>query len=299
MWKDFFYFTKTERIGFYALVALILTAISAYWALPSDSAPQLKEQLDEATYQQFLASVRQKEKSWNYNDYYINKKQEILLAPFDPNTADSAAFVRLGLRPYIARNILHYRAKGGKFQTPESFAKVYGLSPEQFKMLLPYITIGDAYRKRTDSLHQFTAQAERDTLKFYKYPEGSVVCLDEADTTELKKIPGIGSGIAKQIVAYRQKLGGFYKVDQLQEIVPLPAELNRWFKIKNRPIQRINLNKQSIERLTSHPYINFYQAKVIVEHRKKKGALKSLRELSLYEEFTAKDFERLAPYICF
>jgi DNA uptake protein ComE-like DNA-binding protein len=50
--------------------------------------------------------------------------------------------------------------------------------------------------------------------------------------------------------------------------------------------------------MTYHPYINFYQAKVIVEYRKKKGNIKSLKQLSLYEEFTPADFERLEPYVC-
>lgn len=300
MWKDFFYFTKTERTGFYVLVALILIAFLMYWVIPVDSpATKVSGQIDETTYKKFLASVHQRDRNWNFNDYYIHKKQEIVLAPFDPNTADSITFVRLGIRSYIARNILRYRAKGGKFRTPESFAKVYGLSPEQFKLLQPYITIGDNYLKKSDSLHQFTAKTERDTLRFYKYPEGTVISLDEADTTELKKIPGIGSGTAKRIIAYRQQLGGFYKVSQLQEISHLSVELNKWFFIKKEPIHRINLNKFNVERLTSHPYINFYQAKVIVDYRKQRGALKSLRELSLYEEFTPKDFERLAPYVCF
>ena len=300
MWKNFFYFTKTERAGFYVLVTLIFVVLITYWAIPLIQPPtQVSEQMNDAAYKTFMASVRQRDKNWNYNDYYIRKKQEIILAPFDPNTADSVTFVRLGIRPYIARNILRYRTKGGKFRTPESFAKVYGLSPEQFKLLQPYITIGDNFLKKADSLRLFTAKAERDTLKFYKYPEGTIISLDEADTTELKKIPGIGIGTAKRIIAYRQQLGGFYKVNQLQEISHLSAELNKWFTLKKEPIHRINLNKYSVERLASHPYINFYQAKVIVELRKKKGALKSLRELSLYEEFTSKDFERLSPYICF
>ena len=63
--------------------------------------------------------------------------------------------------------------------------------------------------------------------------------------------------------------------------------------------QRINLNKAGIERLRAHPYINFYQAKVIVEYRKKKRTLKSLKQLSLYEEFTTQDLERISHYVCF
>jgi len=300
MWKDFFYFTKTERIGFYTLIILIFVALLIYWSVPYIiPSAQINGEMDEEAYNRFIASVHQREKDWDFNDYYVHKKKEIILAPFDPNTADSITFTRLGLQPYIARNILRYRAKGGKFRTPESFAKVYGLSPDQYKMLAPYIYIGDSYLKKKDSLQQFSAKTDRDTLKYYKYPEGTIISLDEADTTELKKVPGIGIGTAKRIIAYRQLLGGFYKVSQLQEISHISPELNKWFILKKEPIHRLNLNKFSIERLTAHPYINFYQAKVITEYRKKKGAIKSLKDLSLYEEFSAKDFERLTPYICF
>ncbi|KAA6334631.1 hypothetical protein EZS27_017077, partial [termite gut metagenome] len=64
-------------------------------------------------------------------------------------------------------------------------------------------------------------------------------------------------------------------------------------------IVRINLNETGIERLRAHPYFNFYQAKAIVEYRKKKGRLKSLKQLTLYEEFSEMDFERMEHYVCF
>ena len=51
--------------------------------------------------------------------------------------------------------------------------------------------------------------------------------------------------------------------------------------------------------MRSHPYINFYQAKAIVEYRKKKGSLTSLKPFSLYEEFTETDLERIGHYVCF
>lgn len=299
MWKDFFYFSKAEKLGFYILVVLIGIVLIAYFGISFIlESSQPTTTISEQTYEEFMASVHQRERAWKDYDYYFHKKEQIILAPFDPNTADSITFIRLGLRPYIARNIMHYRAKGGKFRTIESFAKVYGLSPDLFKILRPYITIGSAFLKKADSLHQF-AKVERDTLKYYKYPIGTMISLDQADTTELKKIPGIGSGTAKRIIAYRQKLGGFYKVSQLQEISHLAVDLNKWFFIKKAPIHQLNMNKYSIERLTNHPYLNFYQAKVIIEYRRKKGMIRSLKELALYEEFTPKDFERLTPYICF
>ena len=88
-------------------------------------------------------------------------------------------------------------------------------------------------------------------------------------------------------------------MEQLQELPFSSKEFNAWFKVEQKEHPFILVNKWSVEHLRSHPYLNFYQSKVIVEHRKKYGKLKSLSQLSLYEEFTEKDFERLSPYISF
>ncbi|MBO5880605.1 MAG: helix-hairpin-helix domain-containing protein, partial [Paraprevotella sp.] len=58
-------------------------------------------------------------------------------------------------------------------------------------------------------------------------------------------------------------------------------------------------NRMSVEALRRHPYLNFYQSRTIVEHRRKYGPIKELQSLSLYDEFTSKDIERLQPYVCF
>lgn len=112
-------------------------------------------------------------------------------------------------------------------------------------------------------------------------------------------MPGIGSSIARMIVNYRERLGGFFRIEQLQEIHLKAEKLRPWFSIDTHQTRRINVNKTGMERMMHHPYINYYQAKVIIEYRKKKGFLKSLKQLSLYEEFTPIDLERLEPYICY
>lgn len=299
MWKDYFYFTRGERKGIIILIISIVSVIGFNFYL-SQTEVETDNVSDEEleTCKEFIASVREKEQSKRTNRYH-KEEREIVLVPFDPNIADSATFVRLGLRPYIAHNILRYRAKGGKFPTPEAFAKIYGIEEEQFRALSPYIIIGEEFQFRKDTFRLHASIETKDTPKLFKYPKGTVIDLNEADTTELKKIPGIGSGTAARIVYYRKKLGGFYKVTQLQELSHVSDSLNHWFKIKNIPIHRINLNKANVEKLCAHPYINFYQAKVIAEYKKKKGGLKSLKQLALYEEFTAKDMERLEHYVCF
>lgn len=233
------------------------------------------------------------------SSFRSSPKREIRLTVFDPNTADSMTFLSLGLPSWIAKNILRYRSKQGRFHHPEDFRKIYGLTEEQYQTLLPYIQIAKSAEPREprDTVQLLTAKsAQRDTV--FKYQPGTIISLNSADTTELKKIPGIGSSIARKIVNYRKRLGAFCRIEQLQEIQLKVEKLRPWFSIDAGRIHRINLNKASLERMMYHPYINFYQAKVIVEYRKKKGSINSLKQLSLYEEFTPVDFERLEPYVC-
>lgn len=303
--KDFLYFSPRERCGILVLIALIVTIFFSrniyLFYQEAKGISEEQKQLQRAAlkeYDDFIASIRTKERdAYNYPRYANNRQKEpIVLAPFNPNTADSIAFRKLGLPAWMAKNILHYRMKGGKFRKAEDFKKVYGLTEDQYQTLSPYIYIApEDTAKKVISL--YLSQTKQDSV--YKYPIGTIVDLNSADTTELKKIPGIGSGIARLIVNYRQRLGGFYRIEQLQEIKLDDRQLQAWFNINEKSTRRINLNRAGIEKLRNHPYINFYQAKAIVEYRKKKGALNSLKPFTLYEEFTAVDLERISHYICF
>ena len=299
MWKDFFYFTREQRQGLIVLIVLIVSVFGASWFIPPRKGQERSDMEQfQKEYDAFIASISEikKERKTKYD--HRTGERDVILAPFDPNTTDSVSFLNLGLPPWMAKNILRYRAHGGVFRKPEDFKKIYGLTEEQYAVLLPYINIAKPFSRR-DTIRLYTEQEKPDTMKLYKYPPGTVVDLNRADTAELKKIPGIGSGIARMIVSYRRQLGGFYAINQLKEIHLATEELRSWLTVSPDAIQRLNLNRASIERLKAHPYINFYQAKVIVEYRKKKGSLKSLKQFSLYEEFSPEDMERIGHYVCF
>ena len=170
--------------------------------------------------------------------------------------------------------------------------------PKKKKEPLAYQAKSREYPKK-DTLRQRVFSPKKEYVKAFKYPEGTLVDVNSADTAELKKIPGIGSGIAGGIVRYRERLGGFYALSQLEEVKHVAPELLEWFKLENDSIRKLEINKASLDKLRAHPYLTFYQAKVIVEHRRKKGQIKSLSQLALYEEFTEKDLERLSAYVSF
>jgi DNA uptake protein ComE-like DNA-binding protein len=136
-----------------------------------------------------------------------------------------------------------------------------------------------------------------------KFATGTVIEINASDTLQLMKIPGIGAGFAKRIAGYRNLLGGFYRLEQLQEVYGMYVELYEkivpYLRTDTGKITMIQVNTASLDKLKSHPYINFYQAKAIIEMRKKKGKLENINELSLLEEFTTEDIDRLKHYLAF
>ena len=287
MWKDFFYYTKSERRVILLLLAIALLLLGI-WAVMEYLRPvEVPVTLSESEeIDSFLANLEEQEKIRKSH----TPKNEIsaVLQAFDPNTADSVLLRQLGLPVYIVRNILKYRAKGGVFRSPESFSRIYGLKEEVYQKLKPYITIAplvSVSHVRTDTFRQL-----KDTIPYVpKYEEGTIVDLNKADTSILKRIPGIGSTLARMIVVYRQRLGGFYDVAQLQEVPHVGVELNKWFVVTPAGLHKIQVNSASLDKLRSHPYMDFYKAKAIMEYRRKRGKIKGLSQLSMFEEFTEKD----------
>lgn len=114
----------------------------------------------EQEYEEFIASLKEKEQH-REKQYTTYKKQEenppVILASFNPNTADSITFRRLGLPAWMAKNILHYRSKGGKFRKAEDFKKIYGMTEEQYSVLSPYIYCSGRYGTQyTPVIHSST-----------------------------------------------------------------------------------------------------------------------------------------------
>ncbi|MCQ2243962.1 MAG: helix-hairpin-helix domain-containing protein [Bacteroidaceae bacterium] len=130
-----------------------------------------------------------------------------------------------------------------------------------------------------------------------KLRAGETIPLNASDTTALKRVPGIGSTFAKMIVKHREKLGGFYAIEQLDDLQAIPAEVQEYFSLDRVPLRKLKINSLPINRLVSHPYITFYQAQAIKEYIRKNGPLKSLSQLQLNKNFSQEDINRLEPYL--
>ena len=106
-----------------------------------------------------------------------------------------------------------------------------------------------------------------------KYAPGTLVELNTADTTILKKVPGIGE-------------------ERYQALAP-------WFIADTLHVRRLEVNALPAAALRKHPYLDYRQAKAIEQLRKQKSRLSGWENLQLIEEFTDTDKKRLTPYLSF
>ncbi|MGN1264038.1 MAG: ComEA family DNA-binding protein [Prevotella sp.] len=293
--SDKFFYRKSDSRSLILLLFLAVSCIVAVW---------LCDENDENAERNNTETNAMKSEKISENSPFHRKKPgyynvgetKTELFPFDPNTADSTALLRLGLQPWQVRSIYKYRAHGGAYRRAEDFARLPGLTVGHYKRLKPYIRISPDFLPAS-SLPE-AAYDDRDTVRFpIKIKEGEYIVLNTADTTELKHVPGIGSGYARAIIAYGEKLGGYFRIEQLDEIADFPQEAKKYFVIRNPMTRRMNINKLSVSQLKRHPYINFHQAKAIDDYRRLHGPLESLQQLKLHRDFPAEAIERLEPYV--
>ena len=246
-----------------------------------------------ADYQEKQDSVRKAQ--WRKQRDTIAIRMEV----FDPNTADSSTLVHLGFKPWQAKNMVKYRAAGGKYRKPEDLKKLYGMTDSMFQALTPYIYIA---REEVDSVA--VDSLRKDSLpRWEEENKDTILNLRTADTVELKMIHGIGSYRARQIVRYREQLGGFVSVEQLLEAKGMENvdadSLLAHFWIDSVKIEPMNVNSVGVQRLSRHPYLRFEQAQAIYELRRKKIRLDSIQQLQQIECISAETLEKIAPYLNF
>ena len=292
MFRHFFNLHKSDQRVIITMLCVIAVAMAIICL--TDGQQQTETGLEE------VAAPKKYRNGSRTDYYYQGEPRKAELFPFDPNTADSTQLLRLGLQPWQVRNIYRYRAAGGVYRQPRDFARLYGLTVKQYRQLEPYIRIKAEDMPIDRHFYAYEPVEERDTVRYpVKLQPTERVVLNNADTMILRKVPGIGSHFARKIVEYRQRLGGYYQVQQLLEIENFPETAVSFFIIPDStlPSRKLNINRLSLNELKRHPYINFYQARAITDYRRLNGRIDSLQQLKLSRDFPTEAIKRLEPYV--
>jgi competence protein ComEA len=316
MWKrfisDYLNFTKKERTGIIALLLLIAIFITLPFLYPffiykkPVEATAFKKQIDNLVIKQADSAGKYEKINYredNFQHYrepdeknYYSKQPKGELFYFDPNTLDEAGWKRLGIKDKTIVTIHNYTAKGGRFYKPDDIAKVWGLHPDEVQRLIPFIKIQNL--KPSGSTEKEAAKTASYQKAIYTPP---VIDINTADTTSLIALPGIGSKLSQRILLFRDKLGGFYKVEQIGETYGLPdsafQKIKTRFLINNTAVHQININTATVDEMKVHPYLRYALANAIVQYRLQHGNYTAIEDLKKIMLVTAEVFNKTAPYL--
>lgn len=314
-WKeivaDYFTFTRRDRIA----VLVLIGAIAAIFFLPKFTSPRSNSSTP-STDTSWIAAIKKSEKNEGvtennipYNDdntseyqydrtknnYYTAGKGELFY--FDPNTLSDEGWAKLGIRKKTVHTIQNYLAKGGRFKKPEDVKKIYGLFPDEYDRISPYIRITSD--NQPAGVAAYTPEETR-PAKIYA-PRYSVIDINTADTTAFITLPGIGSKLAARIINFRDKLGGFYSINQVGETFGLPdstfQKIKQYLKTGNGTVRKLNINTATVDELKTHPYIRYSIANPIVAYRNEHGPFGKIEDIKKVMVVTEEVYNKIAPYL--
>lgn len=208
--------------------------------------------------------------------------------PVDPNEANLEALEQIGLPSRTARILIKFREKGARFYASEDLLQVYGMTEELLLQLEPWLQFAEK-----------PPQAKRPAVE-----KKNILPIDinKASTEEWQSLPGIGPAYAKRIVTFREKLGGFYGIEQISETWGLPDStfqaIQSWLQVS--PVhKKLLINQLDIKTLSEHPYLDYQQASLIVRFRENHGPFQSVEDLRKIPLLKETDLQRLFPYLDF
>jgi competence ComEA-like helix-hairpin-helix protein len=281
--RQYFNFSQKELNGVLVLLFLLILV----WLIPifinqsPDSFDVEKAKQEIAEFERNLAP----DKVYSYREVEL-KPGRATYTTFDPNGLSAERWKQLGLSEKQIAVIKRFEAKGGHFYKKEDVQKMYVISPETYAKLEPYIQIPPT---------QF--EQKFPTTKVSKVR----IELNTADSLALDQVSGIGPAFASRILKYRERLGGFYSLEQLKEVYGVDsAHFAQWLPqlaLNTAVVRKIDINTASFEELKRHPYLSYKQINALIQYRKQHGAYASLSDLKNIPLFTDEILRKLAPYL--
>lgn len=285
-------YTRSERNAVIVLlIILILLMLFKQPIILKITSNDKKIKADSTRYFALIEQIENAEKA-NYKNktitsysYNYNKSDKIFTV--DINTADAQEFEKLyGIGKVYSERIVKYRNKIGGFSSIEQLKEVYGIHDTVYQKF--------KHQLRISFSNKSTMSASANNIK---------IEVNSASVEELIQLKGIGSVYAKRIVEFRDKLGGFYAIEQLKDVYGIHdtvyQKLATQIYIKPSSIKKININKATLEELISNPYFFSTLAKQVVGYRTKVKPFENVEDLKklYYIKDHPEYYNKILPYV--
>ena len=286
-YEDPFVISKRSKRGLLVLILVSLVLIffpRVYMFFQKEEALVINsEQIAE------FERTHKKFEKRNYSNYYSKKKK--YKAPdskFNPNSYTLSDWMNLGLSEKQSVVVLKFTSRG--IYSEQDLKRIFVIPDVLFELIRDSVVYSERFQNSPNQ-ESFKKQAKQITL----------INLNTADTTEFMKIYGIGAFYAKQIIRYREKLGGYFTKEQLLEVWKMTPEAYDKIKdhifINEKDVKRIDINSVTIEELKAHPYLNWNKANSIIKMRIQRNGFKNIEELKESVLIDTETYEKLFPYL--
>ena len=286
----YFSFSKSHRTGLVVLLILIIVLQSIYFfvdfSLPVKVNPEKEKWL---AIQTEIDSLKE-----------LAKFEGTRLYPFNPNYISDYKGYKLGMTVEEIDRLIAFRKENKFVNSAQEFQKVTKVSDSLLSKIAPYFKFPDWVNENRKS----------NSISIYRPPvfatSEKLVVLDinTASLEDLVKVYGIGEVIAQRILSYREILGSFVAMEQLDEVWGLSPEvlvnLNKRFKVKSLVgIKKVNINNASIKELAQFPYFKYALAKQIVIYRSMNGSIIETADLTKIKGMPNDKIKIIALYLDF
>lgn len=285
-------FNKAEKKGQLALLFLFLVTLLVMYFRPQIHDylyPDSKNVEYSIEYIQDTISVDSESET--------PKHQELKPDHFNPNTVSKQALLDMGLSDKISSGIIKARESGFVFYDKSDFLSLYVVDSVLYYSLENYINIP----KHQSSNKEVETKKLESKFPTKKKFEIEAFEINSADTSTWKSLTGIGSVYARRIVSFKEKLGGFYSINQLYEVYGLDSILiskqKEYLEIDTSRIEHLNINRLNKKELAKHPYINYKLANSIENYRNQHGKYESVKDLYNLVLMDSITLKKLKPYI--
>lgn len=218
--------------------------------------------------------------------------------PFDPNTASKDELLELGLSEKVVHTILSYRSKGGTFRKKTDLKKIFGMTESDYERLAPFIQLPE---ESMPPIASNPRPSDAPASPAYTKKLDKPIDINTASEADWQSVRGIGPAYSRRIVGFREKLGGFYSVEQVAETYNLPDSVFQKIKpllaIGSTDTKKININAIEAEELQKHPYIDWKRANAIINYRKMHGDYTSVEDVQKVQNIPPELYEKMRHYL--
>ena len=131
-------------------------------------------------------------------------------------------------------------------------------------------------------------------------PSSHSIDLNSIDSTTLESLPVLGPVLSARTIKFRDALGGFIEVRQLQDVFGFTLEdydrVEEWFFVNQVDIIPMCINSATWKEMRSQPYIGA-QGATIIERYRRHNELQNLEQLRSLPNMSDSTWTRWKPYI--